>query len=119
MQGLEKFRNKLIPHVFMSKESFPPGLTSEGALAHAFQFIETWKAKLFDMLSSGGSLPGEVSQTSNSLQNYSANPQEKFDRLGKNSVPSNFPFLKAFGLKNLVLVSAKITIFLGHISRIR
>jgi hypothetical protein len=65
LQGLEKFRNKLIPHVFMSKESFPPGLTSEGALAHAFQFIETWKAKLFDMLSSG--LPGEVSQTSNQV----------------------------------------------------
>jgi hypothetical protein len=65
LQGLEKFRNKLIPHVFMSKESFPPGLTSEGALAHAFQFIETWKAKLFDMLSSGGGLSGEVSETSN------------------------------------------------------
>jgi len=37
----------------MSKESFPPGLTSESALANAFQFIETWKAKLYDMLSSG------------------------------------------------------------------
>ena len=40
--------------MYMSKESFPTGLSSETMLAHTFQFIEGWKTKLFEMLTTGG-----------------------------------------------------------------
>jgi hypothetical protein len=64
LQGLDKFRNKLIPHVFMSKDSFPPGLTSEAVLAHTFKFIESWKSRLFQMLSTGHEPLTEVNNIS-------------------------------------------------------
>ena len=42
---------KLIPHVFMSKDDFPPSITSEFILENVFEFIEDWKGRLFDMMS--------------------------------------------------------------------
>ena len=49
-----KFNKKLIPHIYMSKDDFPPGLDSEGVLRYLFDYIESWKKKLFDVLSTGG-----------------------------------------------------------------
>ena len=45
------FIKKLIPHVFMSKDEFPPTLTSEMVLHQTFEFMEEWKSRLYDMLS--------------------------------------------------------------------
>jgi len=57
------------------------------------------------------------------LQNFSANPEEKFVRWGKKIRSLSYiPFLKEFGLKKttiFVCVSGTITIFLGHFPRIR
>ena len=35
----------------MSKDDFPPSITSETLLNATFEFIEDWKTKLYDMLS--------------------------------------------------------------------
>ena len=35
----------------MSKDDFPPSITSETLLNQTFEFIEDWKTKLYDMLS--------------------------------------------------------------------
>ena len=48
-----KFNKKLIPHVYMSKDDFPPGLDAEGVLKQLFTLIEEWKTKLFQALASG------------------------------------------------------------------
>ena len=50
-QGEDVFIKKLIPHVFMSKDEFPPSLTSEMVLHQTFEFMEEWKSRLYDMLS--------------------------------------------------------------------
>jgi hypothetical protein len=72
-------------------------------------------------------VPGDPStviplSVANSLQNFSANPEEKLAAEEKKLSFSNFSFLKEFGLKKntiFVCVSEKITTFLGHFSRIR
>ena len=48
-----KFNKKLIPHIFMSKDDFPPGLEPEAVLRDMYDYIESWKKKLFDVLSTG------------------------------------------------------------------
>ena len=35
----------------MSKDEFPPSLTSEMVLHQTFEFMEEWKSRLYDMLS--------------------------------------------------------------------
>jgi hypothetical protein len=35
----------------MSKDEFPPSLTSEMVLHQTFEFMEEWKTRLYDMLS--------------------------------------------------------------------
>jgi len=50
-KGIEIFTKKLIPHVFMSKDDFPPTITSDMVLNKTFEFMEDWKNKLYDMLS--------------------------------------------------------------------
>ena len=35
----------------MSKDEFPPSLTSEMVLNQTFEFMEEWKSRLYDMLS--------------------------------------------------------------------
>merc|ERR1719412_1572535 len=50
-KGRDKFCKKLIPHIFMSKDDFPPDLTPEVILNKVYFFIEEWKQKLFDLLS--------------------------------------------------------------------
>ena len=37
----------------MSKDDFPPSITSETVLKKTFEFMEDWKNKLYDMLSFG------------------------------------------------------------------
>jgi hypothetical protein len=57
-----------------------------------------------------------------SLQDFPANPKEKFDRQGKKfGPPVIFLFERNLGLKNtiFVCVSEKTTLFLGHFPRIR
>ena len=51
MQGESLFTKKLIPHVYMSKDEFPSSVTPDDLLARTFEFIDDWKAKLYDMLS--------------------------------------------------------------------
>ena len=43
----------------MSKDDFPIGMDTEGVLSQLYGFINTWKLKLFDALTSG-KLPDEV-----------------------------------------------------------
>jgi len=43
----------------MSKDDFPIGMDTEGVLNQLYGFINTWKLKLFDALTSG-KLPDEV-----------------------------------------------------------
>ena len=43
----------------MSKDDFPPGMDTEGVLNQLFDYIDTWKFKLFDALTSEG-LPSQV-----------------------------------------------------------
>jgi hypothetical protein len=50
-KGKEKFCKRLIPHVFMSKDDFPPTITPDAILDKVFDFIEDWKQRLFDLLS--------------------------------------------------------------------
>ena len=45
------FKKKLIPHVFMSKDDFPPIITPNIVLDKTYDFIEDWKNKLYDMIS--------------------------------------------------------------------
>ena len=52
LQGEEKFTKKLIPYVFMSKDDFPESLSAEKVLLGIFQFIDEWKLKLFNMITS-------------------------------------------------------------------
>ena len=42
---------KLIPHVYMSKDDFPPSLTPHDVLENMFEFFQSWKSKLYDMIS--------------------------------------------------------------------
>ena len=44
----------------MSKDDFPPGLDTEGVLDQLFTYIDTWKFKLFDALTSGVGLGPKV-----------------------------------------------------------
>ena len=50
----------MIPHVFMSKDDFPPSITSEMILENVFEFIEDWKGRLFDMMSYNTKTMGQV-----------------------------------------------------------
>ena len=50
-KGRDKFCKKLIPHIFMSKDDFPPGLSPDLILNKVYFFIDEWKQKLFDLLS--------------------------------------------------------------------
>lgn len=50
-KGRDKFCKRLIPHIFMSKDEFPPGLSPDLILNKVYYFIEEWKQKLFDLLS--------------------------------------------------------------------
>ena len=52
LQGEEKFTKKLIPYVFMSKDDFPESISAEKVLLGIFQFIDEWKLKLFNMITS-------------------------------------------------------------------
>ena len=50
-KGEDKFCKRLIPHVFMSKDDFPPTITPDAVLHKVYDFIEDWKGKLYAMLS--------------------------------------------------------------------
>ena len=50
-QGEDIFVKKLIPHVYMSKDDFPPTLSPHDVLENMFQFFQSWKSKLYDMIS--------------------------------------------------------------------
>ena len=50
---------KLIPHVYMSKDDFPPSLSPHDVLENMFEFFQSWKSKLYDMISFN-SLPPSV-----------------------------------------------------------
>ena len=50
-KGRDKFCKKLIPHIFMSKDDFPPDLDPDVILNKVYFFIDEWKQKLFDLLS--------------------------------------------------------------------
>ena len=52
MQGEEKFVRKLIPYIFMSKDDLPETLTPEKVLSKIYEFVEEWKSKLFNIISS-------------------------------------------------------------------
>ena len=54
---------KLIPHVFMSKDDFPPLITSEIILESVSEFIEDWKGRLFDMMSYNTKTLAQVEDT--------------------------------------------------------
>ena len=42
---------KLIPHIYMSKDDFPPGLSPHAVLDYMFLFMEEWKYKLYQLIS--------------------------------------------------------------------
>ena len=44
----------------MSKDDFPPSITSEMILENVFEFIEDWKGRLFDMMSYNTKTMGQV-----------------------------------------------------------
>ena len=50
-KGKDKFCKRLIPHIFMSKDDFPPTITPDAILSKVYDFIDEWKQKLYDMLS--------------------------------------------------------------------
>ena len=50
-KGEGKFCKHLIPHVFMSKDHFPPSITPDDVLHKVYNFIDEWKCKLHAMLS--------------------------------------------------------------------
>ena len=52
MQGEDKFVKKLIPYIFMSKDDLPESLTPEKVLSKIYEFVEEWKSKLFNIISS-------------------------------------------------------------------
>ena len=52
MQGEDKFVKKLIPYIFMSKDDLPESLTPEKVLSKTYEFVEEWKSKLFNIISS-------------------------------------------------------------------
>ena len=52
MQGEEKFVRKLIPYIFMSKDDLPETLTPEKVLSKIYEFVEEWKSKLFNIITS-------------------------------------------------------------------
>ena len=50
-KGEDIFLKKLIPHIYMSKDQFPPTMTPNDVLEKIFSFMEDWKSKLYDMIS--------------------------------------------------------------------
>ena len=50
-KGEDVFLKKLIPHIYMSKDQFPPTMTPNDVLEKIFSFMEDWKSKLYDMIS--------------------------------------------------------------------
>ena len=52
LQGEDKFVKKLIPYIYMSKDDLPKPLTPEKILSRIYEFVEEWKAKLFNIISS-------------------------------------------------------------------
>ena len=50
-KGEDIFLKKLIPHIYMSKDHFPPTMTPNDVLEKIFSFMEDWKSKLYDMIS--------------------------------------------------------------------
>ena len=52
MQGEDKFVKKLIPYIFMSKDDLPESLTPEKVLSKIYEFVEEWKSKLFNIITS-------------------------------------------------------------------
>ena len=52
LQGEDKFVKKLIPYIFMSKDDLPETLTPEKVLSRIYEFVEEWKSKLFNIISS-------------------------------------------------------------------
>ena len=52
MKGEDKFVKKLIPYIFMSKDDLPESLTPEKVLFKIYEFVEEWKSKLFNIITS-------------------------------------------------------------------
>ena len=63
-KGEDIFLKKLIPHVYMSKDDFPPSLSPHHVLEKMFVFMEDWKCKLYDMISFNSLHPPTDSQVS-------------------------------------------------------
>ena len=51
---------KLIPHVYMSKDDFPLSLSPHDVLEKMFEFFQSWKSRLYDMISYNSLPPSGV-----------------------------------------------------------
>ena len=51
---------KLIPHVYMSKDDFPLTLSPHDVLEKMFEFFQSWKSRLYDMISYNSLPPSGV-----------------------------------------------------------
>ena len=52
MQGEDKFVRKLIPYIFMSKDDLLESLSPEKVLSKIYEFVEEWKSKVFNIITS-------------------------------------------------------------------
>ena len=82
---------KLIPHVYMSKDDFPPSLSPHLVLENMFEFFESWKSKLYDMISFN-SLPPSVPRPARPPSiSIKEEPVEEEPSLLSSSVPRHHP----------------------------
>ena len=78
---------KLIPHVYMSKDDFPPSLSPHHVLENMFEFFESWKSKLYDMISFNSLPPSNAGQVKPHSLNIKQEPLEEEPSFLSSSVP--------------------------------